>query len=1041
MEENVRFGILCMGFVAVLGVGPKAGINVARAQEGHFRLEGYRVSAGNGCGQGIERTVTDLSTMFPLRFNCAPRGATGEITSVEAIAPPFVAAANGNPQPFNVSFTIAGKVDPPPVKPPGDNRPGPPRAEYEVLLAPFGPDCPRVPYPAGGGRKSITSTDPFRVGLGSCRVAGQIISRVPDANTGSLQAQFSFTILATLSVLWGSDGGTLSVNIVPIYRFVSGAMPTGGQMPGGAGAPPGQVQPPTPNPAEFLITGLSCQGDARETGLAGRIACGGATRGGPAAAWEWLIDGRPVPVSRTPMIAEGNAPGRHVVTAVAIDAAGRRTQPYSMEINVSGAASPAIVDTGQLLIPAPPGTPNPAPLAIAPNTRAPLPDARAAKQILEARCHELRSVIAYSSAALAADSMSLDYQGKDTGLAYLFLMARTAYIRLNCDSIAGSFGQGRAREPRPGGFVDVELLSGGLTFEPQTGDLPLLIRTPVASVSSGAGSVFTVLTDGKSAFVLLKAGTVSGATTSSNWRNLTLGQIWVSSPSGFVPYAPSAPAQPQTQQPTCPEPLSCGQCLGGGIRQKWLSAGAERSRIGCPVTPELAAAPSRQGTTGRYAQFGGGDGGYIIWHSTGPKAGQAYIVDGCFFKSYHANGGTTSQLGFPLGDAFVVPGGVRQDFEGGSMTYDSATAQCSAQLTPPPPPPGACPEPLSCGQCLGGGIRQKWLALGAERSPVGCPVTPELAAAPSRQGTTGRYAQFGGGDGAYIIWHSTGPKAGQAHVIDGCLFKSYHASGGTTSVLGFPLGDAYPVQDGIRQDFEGGYMQWNSSTRQCWARPGSAGPPAPSCSGGFAGVWDGGGGLMLRLAVNGNQASGTYTDLRAWQGDAFITGTVRGNVFDGQWHNPVLRGNTRSRGPVHFELAPDGRSFQGYWREEDGQGGGGWTGSCVSDATRQGDSLASYEGAWACGGTLSAQISQRGAQLQGTYQDTSAWSGSATITGTVLGRVLEGQWYNPAYRGNTRNTGPVHFEMAPDGRSWTGYWREADGSGGGAWNCVRAAGR
>ncbi|MBI4892455.1 MAG: hypothetical protein HY821_17655 [Acidobacteria bacterium] len=352
----------------------------------------------------------------------------------------------------------------------------------------------------------------------------------------------------------------------------------------------------------------------------------------------------------------------------------------------------------------------------------------------------------------------------------------------------------------------------------------------------------------------------------------------------------------------------------------------------------------------------------------------------------------------------------------------------------------ACGEPLSCTQCLGGGIRQKWLALGGERGRIGCPTTPELAAAPSPQGTTGRFAQFGGGDGAYIVWHSTGPKTGQAFVVEGCLFKSYHASGGTTSAIGFPVSDAYSVSGGVRQDFEGGYMAWNASTGQCWAHPAGSGGAQPSCSGGFAGTWDGGGGLVLQLSVTGDQATGTYTDPRGWQGNAMLSGTVRGRVLEGQWFNPILRGNSRNRGPVRFELAPDGRSFSGYWREEDGTGGANWTGSCTAGAARQPEAQANFGGVWACGGTLSVRMTQNGSQAQGTYQDTAAWQGSATVSGTVRGNVLEGRWFNQAYRGATRNTGPVRFEMSPNGNAWTGYWREADGSGGGGWNCSRVAG-
>src|SRR5262249_27011611 len=46
---------------------------------------------------------------------------------------------------------------------------------------------------------------------------------------------------------------------------------------------------------------------------------------------------------------------------------------------------------------------------------------------------------------------------------------------------------------------------------------------------------------------------------------------------------------------------ACGYSLGSGIYNKWVELGGERGVLQCPVTSETEAAPSPQGTSGRYA--------------------------------------------------------------------------------------------------------------------------------------------------------------------------------------------------------------------------------------------------------------------------------------------------------------------------------------------------------------------------------------------------------------------------------------------------------
>ena len=112
----------------------------------------------------------------------------------------------------------------------------------------------------------------------------------------------------------------------------------------------------------------------------------------------------------------------------------------------------------------------------------------------------------------------------------------------------------------------------------------------------------------------------------------------------------------------------------------------------------------------------------------------------------------------------------------------------------------------SCGYQLGSAIYDKWILLGGNTSFLGCAVTDEKAAARSPKGTAGRWARFGGGDGAYIVWHENGPYAGQAFEVHGCMFTLYASMNGTSSWLGFPISDEKEAPNGRRSIFESGYI-------------------------------------------------------------------------------------------------------------------------------------------------------------------------------------------------------------------------------------------
>lgn len=123
----------------------------------------------------------------------------------------------------------------------------------------------------------------------------------------------------------------------------------------------------------------------------------------------------------------------------------------------------------------------------------------------------------------------------------------------------------------------------------------------------------------------------------------------------------------------------------------------------------------------------------------------------------------------------------------------------------------------ACQYFLGSGLYDKWKQMGGEGGKLGCPIINETEAPRSPQGTTGQMTRFSKGDGGYIIWHGSGSFKGTSFEVSGCMYKLYASIGGTASWLGFPVKDGYAATGGARQDFEGGYILWDSQTYNCRA--------------------------------------------------------------------------------------------------------------------------------------------------------------------------------------------------------------------------------
>lgn len=138
---------------------------------------------------------------------------------------------------------------------------------------------------------------------------------------------------------------------------------------------------------------------------------------------------------------------------------------------------------------------------------------------------------------------------------------------------------------------------------------------------------------------------------------------------------------------------ACGHQLSPPVMAKWLETGGEHGALGCPTADETATSTSQAGTHAREADFAAG---MILWHASGPRAGQTFAVTGCAFRLYFQYGGASGWLGLPVADPVNTPDGQRQSFEGGRVTFLRAPNDCGAErnaemAAAAPPPPIALP--------------------------------------------------------------------------------------------------------------------------------------------------------------------------------------------------------------------------------------------------------------------------------------------------------------------------------------------------------------
>ena len=202
---------------------------------------------------------------------------------------------------------------------------------------------------------------------------------------------------------------------------------------------------------------------------------------------------------------------------------------------------------------------------------------------------------------------------------------------------------------------------------------------------------------------------------------------------------------------------------GSEIAQKYASLGGEGGLLGPAFAEEQATANGR----GRLRHYRDAT---IYWS---PETG-AFEVHGAIRQKYTQIGAAEGAFGFPKSDEMdAADGGKYNHFENGSIYY----------------------HPQTGAQAIFGGIRDKWAALGWERSSLGYPQDGEQATADGQ----GRFVNFQNG---LLYWH---PQHG-GHAVQGRILEEWQRQGAERSPLGYPTGDEQIAGRGRRQEFQNGSL-------------------------------------------------------------------------------------------------------------------------------------------------------------------------------------------------------------------------------------------
>ena len=116
----------------------------------------------------------------------------------------------------------------------------------------------------------------------------------------------------------------------------------------------------------------------------------------------------------------------------------------------------------------------------------------------------------------------------------------------------------------------------------------------------------------------------------------------------------------------------------GPILRRWALTNYELGPAGLPVGAQ-APVFTFAATAGVAQPFAGGA---ILAAETGRAAGQAFFVAGLIHAKYVQKNGPAGPFGLPLGEEIQVSGRRRQEFEGGTIDYQTGDEEASANESP-----------------------------------------------------------------------------------------------------------------------------------------------------------------------------------------------------------------------------------------------------------------------------------------------------------------------------------------------------------------------
>ena len=192
----------------------------------------------------------------------------------------------------------------------------------------------------------------------------------------------------------------------------------------------------------------------------------------------------------------------------------------------------------------------------------------------------------------------------------------------------------------------------------------------------------------------------------------------------------------------------------------------------------------------------------------------------------------------------------------------------------------------------------------------------------------------------------------------------------------------------------------------------AAGPARAETPKTFAGTWETTFGRMT-LTQQGKKVEGHYEyDGRRCP----VSGQVEKNRLTFTYEEPGVKGEG------WFELAADGNSFAGKWRPRGESGWGDWKGQRAATQT----AATGFAGLWTTTyGRM--RLTEKGGRVHGIYGP----GGLSTIEGKREGNRLTFRYREP------EAAGAAWFELAADGRSFRGKWKQDGKEGWSDWTGSR----